>query len=71
MEMLGYSSISETVLGLTFLARRSVAHVCRKSWNLTSGSFARLRSDAKDRRLKFVGFRGAPASVAKASPWSS
>ena len=32
MAMVACPSISETILGLTFLARSSVAHVWRRSW---------------------------------------
>ena len=44
MAMVAWPSISETILGLTFLVRSSVAHVWRRSWNLISGNCARLRS---------------------------
>jgi hypothetical protein len=45
----GYSyasvpNISETIFGFTFLPRRSVAHVCRRSWKRICGSPARFRS---------------------------
>jgi hypothetical protein len=47
MAMLACPRISETILGLTFLERSSVAHLCLKSWNLIPGNSARLRNDLK------------------------
>lgn len=32
MAIVAWPSISETILGFTFFVRRSVAHVCRRSW---------------------------------------
>ena len=70
IEMLGHSSISETILGLMFLSKSSVAQVCLRSWKRILRSFARSRSDAKERCLRLVGFTRVPLSVAKTSPSS-
>lgn len=61
--MLKWPSTSGTFLGLTFLLKSSIVDVCRGLWNLISGNVARLSSDTKDCRPRFVGlgrvrFRG-------------
>jgi hypothetical protein len=55
--------MSETILGLTFLDKSSVARVCRRSWNRMAGSPASSSSGAKYRSLRLVGSR------AFSSPW--
>jgi hypothetical protein len=48
--MVACPSISETILGLTFLDSKSVAQVCLRSWKRVSAeSPAHLRSRAKER----------------------
>jgi hypothetical protein len=45
--MVACPSISETILGLTFLYSSNVAHVCRRSWNRMAGSPAFSSSGSK------------------------
>jgi hypothetical protein len=69
--IVAWPSISETILGLTFLARSSVAQVWRRSWKRIRGSWALLSSGAKDRFLRLEGFTSVPFSVAKTRRQSS
>ncbi len=66
--MVAWPSISETILGLTFLPSRSVAHVCRKSRNLIGGSYAAESSGLKERLRRFEGLMMVPVFVAKTRP---
>jgi hypothetical protein len=45
------------------LPKRSVAHVCRRSWKRMWGRPARLRSGAKLHCLRLEGLIGVPASI--------
>ena len=65
MAMEACPSISETILGLTFLDRSSVAQVCRRSWKRMGSNPAFSRSGAKDRFLRLVGLTSVPPCVAK------
>ena len=47
--------ISETILGLTFLDRSSVAQVCRRSWKRMFGSSALSRSGLNEVLAKLGG----------------
>jgi hypothetical protein len=53
--MVACPSTSETILGFMFLARSSVAQVCRRSWNRMVGSWVFSRSGANDRFLSLEG----------------
>ena len=50
--MVACPSISETILGLTFLDSSRVAHVCRRSWNRVSGGSPALRRSLANERLR-------------------
>jgi hypothetical protein len=70
MAMVACPSISETILGLTFLDSSSVAHVCRRSWKRIFGSPARLSRGLKRWVVKSRRSKGSPTSEANMRPFS-
>src|SRR5215212_2339678 len=60
MEMFACPSISCTIFGWVTLDKRSVAHVCLRSWNLMRGKSARSRSGLNERYVRLPTSTGVP-----------
>lgn len=70
-EMVAWPSISETILGFTFLESSSVAHAWRREWKVKPESPAFSSSGLKPRWYRLSAFIGLPARLENTRPWSS
>ncbi len=71
MAMVEWPSISETILGFTFLASSRVAQVCRRSWKRISWSPARFSSGLNFSLVTARLSSGSPVSEANMRPSAS
>src|SRR5215218_7176681 len=70
MAMFACPSISCTIFGCVPLDRRSVAHVCLRSWNLMRGKSARSRSGLNERYVRLPTSVGVPTVEVNTKPVS-